>query len=77
MDKFTDTISPHSHTIPVIKKLLTFYDLEVKKSGIDIIIYRYMKNQDRKLIGFLMKKLSGIHGNVAVALGRQSDKNSI
>lgn len=73
--RFNDTISPHSHTIPVIKKLLTFYNLENKKEWyennnlIDI-----MKKSGYKTYWFSNQETSGIWGNVAVALGRQSDK---
>lgn len=73
--KFTDIISPHSHTIPVIKKLLTFYNLESEKEW-----YKYnnlidiMKKSGYKTYWFSNQETSGIYGNVAVALGRQSDK---
>ena len=73
--KFTDTISPHSHTIPVIKKLLTFYNRESKEEW-----YKYnnlidiMKKSGYKTYWFSNQESAGIYGNVAVALGRQSDK---
>lgn len=73
--RFNDTISPNGQTIPVIKKLLTFYNWESEKEWyennnlIDI-----MKKSGYKTYWFSNQETSGIWGNVAVALGRQSDK---
>lgn len=73
--KFTDTISPHSHTIAVIKKLMTFYNLESEKEWyknnnlIDV-----MKKSGYTTYWFSNQESSGVNGNVAVALGEQSDE---
>lgn len=73
--KFTDTISPHSHTIPVIKKLLTFYNLESEKEWYkDNNLIDIMKKSGYTTHWFSNQESSGVYGNVAVALGRQSDK---
>ena len=73
--KYTDTISPNGQTIPAIKKLLTFYNLESKKDW-----YKYnnlidiMKKSGYKTYWFSNQESSGAYGNVAVAFGKQSDK---
>ena len=72
--KFTDTISPHSHTIPVIKKLLTFYNYESTEEWYTYNnIIDIMKNAGYKTYWFSNQESSGIYGNVAVALGKKSD----
>lgn len=72
--KFTDTISPHSHTIPVIKKLLTFYNNEsIEEWYIYNNIIDIMKKVGYKTYWFSNQESSGIYGNVAVALGKKSD----
>ena len=72
--KFTDTISPHSHTIPVIKKLLTFYNYESKDEWYTYNnIIDIMKLAGYKTYWFSNQESSGIYGNIAVALGGKSD----
>ena len=71
--KFTDTISPHAQTIPVIKKLLTFYNYESKDEWYTYNnIIDIMKIADYKTYWFSNQESSGIYGNVAVALGKKS-----
>ena len=71
--KFTDTISPHAHTIPSIKKLLTFYNFESSKKW-----YKYnniidiMKKAGYETYWFSNQESSGIYGNVSAALGSRS-----
>lgn len=72
--KFTDTISPHAHTIPVIKKLLTFYNFESTEEWYTYNnIIDIMKLAGYKTYWFSNQESSGIFGNVAVALGNRSD----
>lgn len=72
--KFTDTISPHSHTIPVIKKLLTFYNLESKnKWNKNNNIIDIMNKAGYETYWFSNQAYSGIYENVATALGKRSE----
>lgn len=72
--KYTDVISPHSHTIPVLQKLLTFYNNEAEKEW-----YKYnnivdiMKKSGYKTYWFSNQEAFGIFGNVAAAIGNRSD----
>lgn len=71
--KFTDTISPHSHTIPVIKKLLTFYNLERKnKWNKNNNIIDIMNKAGYETYWFSNQAYSGIYENIATALGKRS-----
>lgn len=72
--KFTDTISPHSHTIPVIKKLLTFYNYESSKEWHEYNnIIDIMKKAGYNTYWFSNQESFGVFGNVAAALGNRSD----
>lgn len=71
--KFTDTISPHSHTIPVIKKLLTFYNLESKnKWNKNNNIIDIMNKAGYETYWFSNQAFLGIYENIATALGKRS-----
>lgn len=72
--KYIDVISPHSHTIPVLQKLLTFYNNESDQEW-----YKYnnivdiMKKSGYKTYWFSNQEAFGIFGNVAAAIGNRSD----
>ena len=73
--RFNDIISPHSHTIAVIKKLLTFYNLESEKEWFNYNnLIDIMKKSGYTTYWFSNQESSGVYGNVTVALGEQSDK---
>lgn len=72
--KFTDTISPHAHTIPSIKKLLTFYNFESTKKWYEYNnIIDIMKKAGYETYWFSNQESSGIYGNVSAALGSRSE----
>lgn len=72
--KFTNTISPHAHTIPVLKKLLTFYNYESLDKWYNYNnIVSVMNKANYKTFWFSNQESSGIYGNVAVALGSKSN----
>lgn len=72
--KFTDTISPHSHTIPNIKKIFTFYNFESDKEW-----YKYnniidiLKLANYNTYWFSNQESSGIFGNVSAALSKRCE----
>lgn len=74
MYKFNDVISPHAHTIPVLQKLLTFYNAESENEW-----YKYnnivdiMKANNYKTYWFSNQEAFGVFGNVAAAIGNRSD----
>ena len=72
--KFTDTISPHAHTIPSIKKLLTFYNFESTKKWYEYNnIIDIMKKAGYETYWFSNQESSGIYGNLSAALGSRSE----
>ena len=72
--KFTNTISPHAHTIPVLKKLLTFYNYESLDKWYSYNnIVSIMNKANYETFWFSNQESSGIYGNVAVALGSKSN----
>lgn len=72
--KFTDTISPHAHTIPSIKKLLTFYNFESTKKWYEYNnIIDIMKKAGYETYWFSNQESSGVYGNVSAALGSRSE----
>lgn len=72
--KFTDVISPHSHTIPTLKKILTFYNYESSKNWFEYNnIIDIMKKSNYKTYWFSNQESSGMYGNIAVAFGKRSD----
>ena len=71
--KFTDTISPHAHTIPSIKKLLTFYNFESTKKWYEYNnIIDIMKKAGYETYWFSNQESSGVYGNLSAALGSRS-----
>ena len=72
--KFSDVIAPHAHTIPVLQKLLTFYNNDSTQEW-----YRYnnivdiMKKSDYRTYWFSNQESFGIFGNVAAAIGNRCD----
>ena len=71
--KFTDTISPHAHTIPSIKKLLTFYNFESTKKWYEYNnIIEIMKKAGYETYWFSNQESSGVYGNLSAALGSRS-----
>lgn len=72
--KFTDVISPHSHTIPVLKKLLTFYNNESEKEWYEYNnIIDIFKEAGYKTYWFSNQESSGVYGNVAYAFSQRAD----
>lgn len=72
--KFTDTISPHAHTIPSIKKLLTFYNFESTKKWYEYNnIIDIMKKAGYETYWFSNQESSGVYGNLSAALGSRSE----
>ena len=72
--KFTDTISPHAHTIPSIKKLLTFYNFESTKKWYEYNnIIEIMKKAGYETYWFSNQESSGVYGNLSAALGSRSE----
>lgn len=72
--KFTNTISPHAQTIPVLKKLLTFYNYESLDKWYSYNnIVSIMNKANYETFWFSNQESSGIYGNVAVALGSKSN----
>lgn len=71
--KFTDTISPHSHTIPVIKKLFTFCNYESTKEWYNYNnIIDIMNKAGYNTYWFSNQESSGIYGNIAAALASKA-----
>ena len=72
--KFSDVVSPHSHTIPVLKKLLTYQNLEstFEWNESDNII-DIMKAAGFKTQWISNQESFGIWGNVAAAIASKSD----
>ena len=72
--KFTDIISPHAHTIPSIKKLLTFYNFESTKKWHEYNnIIDIMKKAGYETYWFSNQESSGVYGNLSAALGSRSE----
>lgn len=72
--KYIDVISPHSHTIPVLEKLLTFYDNEESDKWYNYNnIIDIMKKSGYKTYWFSNQEAFGTFGNVAAAIGNRSD----
>lgn len=72
--KFTDTISPHAHTIPSIKKILTFYNFESTKKWYEYNnIIDIMKKAGYETYWFSNQESSGVYGNLSAALGSRSE----
>ncbi len=71
--KFTDTISPHCQTIPSIRKVLTFYNLESKnKWNENNNIIDVMNVAGYNTYWFSNQSFSGFYDNIATALGTRS-----
>lgn len=72
--KFKDVISPHAHTIPSLKKILTFYNQESTKKWFEYNnLIDIMKLADYKTYWFSNQESSGLYGNVATAFAKKSD----
>lgn len=71
---FNDIISPHSHTLAVLRKALTFYNKASKDEW-----YNYnnlvdvMKKANYKTYWFSNQESMGESGNIAAAIGNRSD----
>ncbi|MGL5901423.1 MAG: phosphoethanolamine transferase [Cetobacterium sp.] len=73
--KYTDVISPHSHTIPTIQKLFTYKNYESKLEWYESDnLIDIMKTAGYKTHWISNQESIGIWGNVAVAIGKRSDK---
>lgn len=75
--KYTDIISPHSHTLAVLKKVLTFYNTESDKEWFEYSnIIDIMQKAGYETYWISNQETMGDTGNIAAALGRRS-KNVI
>ncbi|MGF6905624.1 phosphoethanolamine transferase [Fusobacterium sp. PH5-44] len=71
--KYTNVISPHAHTIPSIKKMLTFYNFESDKPWYNYNnIIDVMKKAGYNTYWLSNQEFSGKYINIATAIGKKS-----
>ena len=71
---YTDVISPHAQTIPSLKKILTFYDMQSEKEWYTYTnIIDIMKKSGFKTYWFSNQESKGIFANVTVAFSNRTN----